>query len=207
MKRFPPLSDKALNRCLFVSKEPLPEEIEQPWVVRHFRVKETGDYHRYYLVIPRARLSNFLGEPLSVRNAACRAEAIHSWDKQTMTTVRVKAMDRLIRSAAPASWDDEYDPEKGRRRFCDSHCRLCGLHFASLGAFDQHVTERHQHPSKSDYLVPARGRNTGCEIIGAHYDSPMRRYLPNSAPTRSYVPGVRIWEHVDAQRVRKAFSE
>lgn len=199
------LSAKARERMYWIGKgENLPDEVSQPWVLRTLTMFEEAPFDsrhtvRFYLPIPRNRLADFMGGPLPAREAAIRSEGVYRLT-DARTWHHMRTVDRLICSPAPAGWGWGYDSD--RRSYCQAHCSRCGLHFSSDKAFEQHTTERHKHPSKSKKLQAVTGRDTGCANGPTHHDVPINKYLPLLNQTSRFVPGVRVWEHVDAQRVR-----
>ena len=83
---------------------------------------------------------------------------------------------------------------------CRYHCRACGLHFASLGAFDAHRVGRLNEPKHS---LAAR-RCTSVEGDG--------RFSPTEGASctiasRESVSPVRVWAlAADRERVREVFA-
>lgn len=201
------LSERALSRVTIVRREPLPDPIETPWTMVCRKLKETADLNRvYFVIIPTSRIRDWEGETILTRDALYRCEMIESISDYTISDRNLSRIDRLVRSPAPVGWENENGSE--RRRYCTNHCAKCGLHFTSSSAFDEHaIWRRHKHPSKIDKLYPVVGHDTGCHQMGASYDSPLVKYLPFYDQSTRYVPGVRLWEHEKAQKVREYFAE
>jgi hypothetical protein len=201
----PRLSERALARATVVRREALPDEVSTPWTIVCRKFKDVGQLNRvYFVIIPTARIRDWEGEEISNRDALSRAEAIYSiWDESRSDRC-LTAVDRLVRSPAPASYDEGYGDN--RRRYCTAHCVKCGLHFTSTAAFDEHALwNRHKHPSKLDKIVPVTEHDTGCYLMGTSYHAPITKYLPFFDQNTRYVPGVRLYEHIKAQTVREHF--
>lgn len=203
------LHERALERVTYsTASNGLPEEIKTPWVVRSVKMTEespaiTSHVVRFLLVIPRMRIEEWWGDLLPLREAARRTEGI--WSISGNRRHHLRGMVRLLLSPAPKSWGWGF--ESTTIRWCTAHCSLCGLHFSSDTAFDQHCREGHEHPSKSKKLLAVKERDTGCSNMGTAYDTPICKHLPYATQTYHYVPGVRVWEHINAARVREHFAD
>lgn len=204
------LSEKARQRALLLRKgQDLPAGTDRAWVLKIVTLVQSAPEDRahnvrFYLPIPRHRLADLWGGPLSAREAAIRAEGVWSMT-DTRNRDPVRSLDRLLCSSAPASWDWGYKSE--RRKYCVAHCSKCGLHFSSDKAFDQHCRDRHRHPSKSEKLVAIRGVDTVCSLMCTHHNVPINKYLPSLTATAHFVPGVRVWEHSDAEKLREFYAK
>jgi hypothetical protein len=198
------LSEKARGRVTLIRKQ-IPDEIQTPWVAAvRILAEDEGMNQIYFVIIPRARLRDNLGEKMTNRLAFTHAEMFERVNEWTRDLYRLKRIDRILRSPAPATWDDGFGTT--RRRYCVAHCSMCGLHFTSNAAFDEHaINERHRHPSKSKKLVAVKDVDTGCYCMGTAYDDPCCKYLPYYTQNTRCVPGVRLWEHIKAQNVREHF--
>lgn len=203
------LPERALDRLLLVKQgEKLPREVVEPWIVRTALMTEespaiTAHQIRFFIVVPRKRVQGRWGGKLSVSEAVRCAEGV--WSISGKRRAHLRGMARLIMSPSPIGYTTGYDSPT--IRYCAAHCSNCGLHFTSESAFDQHCREGHKHPSKSDKLLVVKGRDTGCAAMGLAYDNPLAKHLPYQDQTTRYVPGVRMWEHVNAARVREYWAD
>lgn len=205
------LESRTNERAYVVRRdEIIPEEV-RPWLIVTRMLTESGPHNsahkvRVLLAIPTWRVEDWIGDDIDIRTACRSAEGIWTLQRERVRGLppTLIGLMRLVRSPAPKSWTWELNGSN--TKFCASHCSYCGLHFSSDTAFFQHVREGHRHPSKSEKLIPITDQNTACALMGVMYDHPLCKHLPAKDQSTRYVPGVRIWEHIDAERARSYFA-